>query len=213
VICFNGDGKKKVYVAVLTPDLTDDYDKKECLSCQSYDKCMKILKDEGYDPNNFKGIKQFETSKHRVLLETAENHTLDNPTLAHLCIAGGNGVTTTLDSTETDLFSIFSIRLIPVEKKVMRMGESGLIIARYSVNYGGKSDAGYAPEQTGYSLDFPRKVPVVKAFITDDGVLDALVSREEARIRSAVDAFNQGRDEPVLVTPFLREALRVRKNG
>lgn len=211
MICYNGDGKKKVYVAVLMPDLTNDYVKKECLSCQSYNRCTKILNDEGYDPNNFKGIKQFETSKHRVLLETAENHMLDNPTLAHLCIAGGNGVTTTLDSTETDLFSIFSLHFIPVEKKVMRMGETGLIIARYSRSYGGKSDAGYAPEQTGYSLDIPNKVPVVKAFITDDGVLDALVSREEKSIRSAVKHFNKGRSEPVLVTSFLREALRVRK--
>ncbi len=205
------NGKQKVYVAVLTPDLTNDYDQKACRSCQNYDRYVKALKDEGYDPNNFKGIKQFETPKHVVLLETAENHTLDHPTLAHLCIAGGNGITTTLDSRETDLFTIFSLHFIPAEKKVMRMGESGLIIARYSISYGGKSGAGYAPEQAGYSLDIPKKVPVVKAFITDDRVLDALVSREEAKIRSAVKHFNKGRSEPVLVTPFLREALRVRK--
>ncbi|MBW2964570.1 hypothetical protein KY363_03860 [Candidatus Woesearchaeota archaeon] len=99
----------------------------------------------------------------------------------------------------------------PAEETVAELKGSGLIIARYSIFYGGPSKyTGNYPEDTGYALDLPKNVSTVKAFLTDDEVLDALVLREEARIRQAIDGLNKTLQQPVLITPFLEEALRVR---
>ena len=213
MICYNGvSEKQRVHVALFSEFLYADPFKDKCAVCSHYEKCAEKLKElNGYDRDNFHDIKQLVTPKHVVLLEKPDDHSIDNPTNALLGIAGNNeqkGLA--VSSKEVGSRLIFTIKVLTDEQFVSNMRDSGLIIARYSQSYA-QNKGGRAPAESGYSLDIPKRIPVVKAFITDDAVLDALVSREEARIRSAVDAFNASRAEPVLVTPFLSEALRVRK--
>ncbi len=177
---------KIVRVAVLTPYLTRDmserYDE-ECL--------QKQIEKFGYDPNNFKDVSELNTKKFRVLLETNDRHTLSAPTLADLAIEG---------MTEGD------------ERDITSFKGSGLIVVRYSTFYGGTSRyTGNSPEEAGYALDSPKKVGVIKALITNDRFLDALVKRELKKIQSALTAFNKTQPEPVLITPYLAEALKVQK--
>lgn len=202
--------KQKVHVAVLTPYLNENFEQ-VLKGRPDYYQCMDKALESGYDRNNFCGISQFETPKHLVLLEKGERVSID-PKASDLCIAGSNNVMRVmLEQRLPPPAWIALATIMPDIKIIMNWKDSGLIVARYSMSYGGRSKTGNLPEETGYSLDIPKKVPVVKAFITDDAVLDALVSREEERIRSAIEDFNQDQAEPVLVTPFLREALRVRK--
>ncbi len=185
------NGKKIVYAAILTPYLSGDFEK-ECKSCPKVNECVEKQRGFGYDANNFNGVRKFETLNHVVMLETGKDHTTPSPSFADFAVAGNTFLG---------------------EMQVRALSRGGLLIARYSTFYPEKSEyTDTMPGDAGYSLDIPKKVSVVKAFITDDAVLDALVSREEEKIRSAVENFNQGRAEPVLVTPFLSEALRVRKN-
>jgi len=173
-----------VKVAVLTPYLTRD------LSDRYDDQYLQIQKEKfGYDPNNFKDTSELSTKKFRVLLETTQNHTLGSPTLADLCIIG-------MDERS--------------EKEITGFKGSGLVVVRYSAFYGGTSRyTGNSPEESGYSLDLPKKVAVVKALITNDKFLDALVKRELKKIQTALTAFNKTQPEPVLITPYLAEALKV----
>jgi hypothetical protein len=48
--------------------------------------------------------------------------------------------------------------------------------------------------------------------MTNDNFLEALVSREETRIRNAIEELNKGKESaPILITPYLSEALKVRR--
>ncbi|MFA5724608.1 MAG: hypothetical protein WC979_10220 [Candidatus Pacearchaeota archaeon] len=150
----------------------------------------------GYDINNLHGIKFLSTPrKNTVRLITRENspdirirEVIDND----LAIVG---------STESS------------EERVHSIMGSGLIVARYSIFYGGPS--GYtssSPESSGYSLDLPKVVGCAVQLMTDDNFLEALVSREETRIRNAIEQLNKGKESaPILITPYLAEALKVRR--
>ncbi|MBW2970142.1 hypothetical protein KY319_03395 [Candidatus Woesearchaeota archaeon] len=218
MICYNGDnGKSKFYVAIMASDLTSDPIKRlrdECGSCGELEMCVdKIRNDPGYKSFGFlRGISQLESLKRVINIETGENHSLDSPYKADFIVAGcrdrivGGGI-----SPRASGLSVVIYR-VPVELFVMSAMDSGLLVARCSSSYGGKSElSGNLPEESGYSFDIPKNALAVKTLITDDSFLDALVSREEKKIKSAVKKFNKQWNEPVLITPFLKKALEVEK--
>jgi hypothetical protein len=142
----------------------------------------------GYDPANLHGVRFLRTESGRLVkLDTAEDHESRMPTDSLMAIAG---------STES------------AEDNIRGLRGTGLIVARYSIFYGGPSGyTGRTPEQGGYALDIPKKVETAKALITDDAVIDALVAREADKIREAIGELNKRLNVPVLVTPYLEEAL------
>ncbi|MCX6709249.1 MAG: hypothetical protein NTW67_06415 [Candidatus Woesearchaeota archaeon] len=165
----DGDGKRQVHVAILTPFLSYNF-KADC---------------EGRKDGKFEA---------RVaILETTDVNLVPCKVFADFAIAGQS----TLG-----------------EMEVYVLKGSGLIVARYSKFYPGNSEYTHSsPERAGYSLDIPKKEYVVKDFLSNDRVLEALLSRNEERIEFAVDVFNRWRSAPVLITPYLKEALRVKRNG
>ena len=150
----------------------------------------------GYDINNLHGIKFLNTPKKNIVrLITREN----NPDIR---------INEVIDN---DLAIVGSTE--GPEEKVRSIMGSGLVVARYSIFYGGPS--GYtsnSPESSGYSLDLPKVVGCAVQLMTNDNFLEALVSREEARIRNAIEELNKGKESaPIRVTPYLSEALKVRR--
>ncbi len=177
-----------IKVAILTTYLTEDFAEKYQ---DSQERLNVHIEKYGYDPKNFKDTRQLVTPKRIVLLETDERHTVEKPHLCDFAVAG---------STET------------MEDAVFNMRGTGIIVARYSTFYNGTSRyTGNTAAEGGYSLDMPKRTDVVKSFLTNDNVLDAIVAREEAKIRQVIDEFNRGLAHPVLITPYLAEALKVQR--
>lgn len=180
--------KSVIKAAIMTPYLTADFKERY----QDSDEKLRVHMEKfGYDPNNFRGVDKLVTPKHIVLLETNDKHTVPHPAMCDFAVAG---------STES------------MEDAVMSMMGSGIIAARYSTFYKGCSRyTGNSPEESGYSLDIPKKVEIVKAFLTSDAVLESILARELNKIKSALKEFNAGLAQPVLITPFLEEALKVKR--
>ena len=177
------DDKKMFNAAIMTPYLYEN------LSAEGYD--QEYIKTQiehfGYDSKNLNGTKFLETDKFLVRLNTKDDHNHDRPDLIVIGSAGHS------------------------EDTVESMKRSGIIVARYSIFYGGPSQyTGNAPEEGGFSLDLPKSVAVAKGLLTSDGVLEAILAREEGKIRSALDDLNSKVNPPVLITPFLSDALRAR---
>jgi len=98
------------------------------------------------------------------------------------------------------------------ECEVQCMRGTGLIIARFSKFYGRPSEyTGKMPGESGYSLDMHKSADTVRVLLTDDKILDSLVSRNEIEIINALAKFNKERWEPVIPTHHLTEALKVKK--
>jgi hypothetical protein len=177
------DDKKMFNAAIMTPYLYEN------LSAEGYDEAYirAQIKKFGYDPDNFNGTKFLETDKFLVKFHTLDDHTNERP---NLIVIGSSGYS---------------------ESIIENMKRSGIIVARYSIFYGGPSQyTGNTPEEGGYSLDLPKSVAVAKALLTHDGVLEAILAREEGKIRSALEDLNKNVSQPVLITPFLADALRAR---
>ncbi len=187
-----------VRVAILTTYLTDTMEdlKQWCDrvrdTTEGAEKLMKWqMEKAGFNPQNFAGVKVLNSAKGRtVFLETPEDHTLDKPEFADFAVAG---------CTESKEHIVnYQLR------------GSGLIVGRYSMFYGGRSKySGNTAGESGYALDIPKKVETVKALLTDDASLEALLARDESGIRKALSGLNKRLDEPIIVTPFLSEALKV----
>jgi hypothetical protein len=193
-----------VRVAILTPYLTNSLENirnpglAKCEGCGQTETCDTYkaaqeryfkfqVEKAGFNPENFRGVKSIATPNGLVILETPRDHTLASPTMADFAIAG---------STE------------PGEDEVEGFKGSGLVVARYSMFYGNPSRySGRTPEQGGYALDIPKEVSTVKAILSDDRFLDAIVARDESRIREAVEGLNKSLAQPVLITPYLSVAL------
>jgi len=95
------------------------------------------------------------------------------------------------------------------EEKVREMKDLGFIVARFSIFYGGKSGyTGTYPEEAGYSLDFPKNLEVLRPTLTNKEMLKALDSRELNYIEEVVAKVNAQLREPILITPYLKEALK-----
>jgi hypothetical protein len=152
----------------------------------------------GYDPDNLNGIKFLQTPKKNIVkLSTRENsHDITTRNVINHDLA-------IVSSTES------------VEERVSLMKGSGLVVARYSIFYGESSGyTGNLPKSSGYSLDLPKIVGCAVALMTDDNFLEALVSREEARIKNAIEELNRGKElATILITPYLTEALKINRNS
>jgi len=180
-----------VKVAILTPYLSDDLAKRA-----DADYVRLHTEKFGYDPNNFHNVRALESPLGRNVFiihrdDLSFKEAVFGPVGSDFCIAGNTS---------------------QGEKEIEMLKGSGLIIGRYSTFYGRCSGyTGNAPEDAGYALDIPKHVEVVRNLLTHDGFLEAVVAREESSIRAALDALNAQLEQPVLITPFLVEALGVRR--
>ncbi|MBT7903668.1 hypothetical protein HN587_07430 [Candidatus Woesearchaeota archaeon] len=181
----DGD-KKRIIVGLFSPYLYEN------MSERFDSKYITMQKEKfGYESENLNGTKTLSTDKFIVRLDRQGDHESRGPDDLTLGIIGST------DAAEDDVRS---------------WKGSGLVVARFSIFYGNPSQyTGNYPEESGYSLDFPKDIATVREFLHDDSVLDALVAREESQIRSAIESFNSGVANPVLVTDYLHYALRCRK--
>lgn len=139
----------------------------------------------GYDPNNLIKDRNIITDRNLVVIETPQEHSPNRP---HLMIKG---------CTREN------------EESVNNGKGTGILFARYSIFYSEPSDyTGNYPGDVGYSFDIPKNPNVVKALIKNDDFLEAIVARDEAKIRQALDSFNSNIEKPILVTEYLTEALK-----
>ncbi len=179
-------GKKIVRVAVLTPYLTERLSR--------HDHSEGFIQEQkemfGYDPHNLNGERTLETPERIVRLETPGDHTMPCPLEADMIVAGS-----------VDF----------VEDRVMALKRTGVIVARYSIFYGGPSKyTGRTPEESVYAIDIPKQVSAARALLTDDGVLKALEARDARLTREALAILNATLPQPVIATSFLEEALSVK---
>jgi hypothetical protein len=97
---------------------------------------------------------------------------------------------------------------VPAEREVMSLMDSGIVVGRYSIFYGGCSDySGCRPEEAGYSLDIPKNTGVVRALLQSDSFFESLKGRDETGIRKSLEELSRGFSNPIIVTPFLSTAL------
>ncbi len=178
------DLEKKLIVAIFTPYLYEDMRK----AGYSEQYIREQVEKYGQDHDNLQGVKTVKTQSGRLVkLDTPDDHESKGPDDVLMAIHG---------STES------------AERMILAHKGTGLIVARYSIFYGGPSGyTGRTPEEGGYALDIPKKVETARALITDDAVIDALVAREAGKIRDAIDGMNKRLNVPVLVTPYLEKAL------
>jgi hypothetical protein len=180
--------KNPVKVAILTPYLTERLENVPDVEEQ--------IIGFGYDPDNLSDTKKINTPNNTVLIASPDyiinmRGDIDPSKLegANLVIAG---------STEAG------------EDEVKSLKGSGLIVARYSIFYGGVSDyTGNSPAVTGYSLDIPKGVQFVKALLTDDATLDAIVEKDTQKIKDALTELNKKITTPILTTEYLDEVVNV----
>lgn len=144
----------------------------------------------GYNSQNFKDVERIITPEFCVLINKSQRFYHDLPIKGDLVIAG---------SAEDS------------EEVINRIHGSGLIVARYSIFYGGNSRyTNQSPAQGGYALDIPKNHGTVEQFLNNDKMLDALITRDEKKIRSALDGLNATLAQPILATSYLSEALEIR---
>jgi hypothetical protein len=175
--------KNQIYVALLSNYLTENFvdrgDDPEYVKMQE--------EKYDYNRNNFSNIKSFETDSINVKLEKWSDHDLKSPILADFAIAS---------ATEN------------WEDVVRSYRGSGLIIARYSIFYGGPSHyTERFPQDSGYALDIPKNIGTVKALLKDSMFLTSLMERNKSGIESALSKFNKEVKIPVLITPYLETVL------
>ncbi len=177
--------KPEIKIALCTPYL---YKSAETFESNPTE-LEKQMQKYGYNPNNFHNTKFLETNKYLLHLENGTDHQTERAEDCHLMIAG---------CTED------------TEQNVFRIKHSGALVARYSIFY--SKPSGYTnikPENAGYSFDIPKNIDTVRAFLTNDQLLESILEREEQKIRNAVNALNKNIAAPILITPYLTEALKI----
>jgi len=183
-IAYKQEEISDVKVAILTPYLIRSFS-----DIKDPEEMKAQIEKFGFDPDNLAGTSSLFTPKGKVVrLETCENHTLASPMLADLVISGCAGI----------------------QEIIVRAAMStGAVIARYSIFYGKPSEyTGLLPEEAGFALDIPKNVKTVKSMLTNDELLDALVSREHSKIQEAIKALNRNLSEPILITHHLESVLK-----
>ncbi len=171
--------KQNVRVGVLTPYLARSIE--ELAPIEQFEQ-MVLFRAE---PDNLKNVNYLETPKFRVKLEKQPEGIMP----PQLIIIGST------IQAEADVSSIST-------------GFPQVIIARYSIFYGGPSGyTGVRPEQAGYSLDLPKSVAVAKKLLTHDMFLEALVNKNLANLRDALADINKDLAQPILETPRLEIIL------
>ena len=85
---------------------------------------------------------------------------------------------------------------------------TGTIVARYSIFYGGPSQyTETLPEDAGYSLDLPKDTSIVKKMLNDDYFLESIMDRKEDAIVDSIERLNRELKQPILITSYLPKAL------
>jgi hypothetical protein len=175
--------KPELRIALLTPYL---YESVETFDPENLEWQMQKCR---YNPNNLHDVKFLETDKYLLRVENPQEHSTERPEDCHFVISG---------CTKGG------------EKDIFQMKSSGTLVGRYSVFYGKPS--GYTnikPEDAGYAFDIPKDMGTIKALLRSDLLLESILEREEAKIRLAIDILNQEAAMPILVTPYLSEALKI----
>jgi len=196
MVCLNTkqsqEKQKPFRIFIGTPYLTEGIEDYKCPI-----EMLQQMALYGYDPNNLHGVEFLKTPKNNIVKLSTEENSKD------MLIS---------DVVNHDLAIVGSAK--SVEERVQMIRGSGLVVARYSIFYGKPSGyTGNSPESTGYSLDLPKVVGCATTLMTDDNFLEALVSREETRIRSAIAELNKGKESaPILITPYLSKALEVERS-
>jgi len=187
--------RRQMKIAILTPYLTES-----ARSVESwYSKKFLEEQEEKYefDPNNLSDVDGVRLPRLNVQIKSAnpQGYVDDVLNLAR----------------NSDFVITGSAR--GTEGEVMSLKGSGVLVARYSIFYGGPSNyTGRRPEDGGYAFDIPKNTDTVRKLLTEQPFLEAILDRDEERIRTALHGLNmqlQGR--PVLATPYLTEALMVGK--
>jgi hypothetical protein len=183
-LCTMASTNNHVRVLIATPYLTENL-----LQNGYCEECVQVQRENfGYDPDHLIGAGTIiRTQRHVVEIETKEKNSGRAP---HLMVIGCTR---------------------GAEEAVTSLKGSGILCARYSIFYGGPSDyTGNYPDEAGYALDIPKDPSVVHALLRYDEFLESIIAREEERIRTAVDHFNEANTgaQPILITDYLREALK-----
>jgi len=185
--------KQELRVALLTPYLAERMEDRE-----TAEYVREQREKYGYDSNNFSSIDRFDATNASVKLLKPRLHRRST-------------IDTYVDPHRSDIVLIGSAR--DVEYGLRDNKDKGAINARFSIFYGGPSNyTGFQPEESGYALDLPKDVSVARALITHPTVIEGLLKRDEGIIRSGIDELNKDLPQPVLITPFLSEALKVKVN-
>ena len=189
--------KPEVKVAIWTPYLSESLGNfiKKCKSPEEFMFEIGVAK---YNPINLSGISKIETLKYKVNLyspdyEEARYRIQEINPSANLiitgCTRGG-------------------------EEEVMHLQKTGILIARYSLFYGGPSRyTNRMPESAGYSFDIPKEVSIVSSFLTHDSLLEGIINRNEDEIRASIDDLNKTIEQKIIITPYLTNALGIKKTG
>jgi hypothetical protein len=157
-----------------------------------------------YDPNNLKGMETLVTPNGKNVNIWAPEYSRSGRARCT--------IEQELLESRNDIDLLIAGSTSPGEREVSELRKSGIVIGRFSVFFGGSSGySGVSPGAGGYSLDIPKNVGIVKSLLHSDSVLESIANRDEGRIRSSIDQLNQELSQPILITPFLAEALEVRR--
>lgn len=184
---------REYQISVLTPYLSEGVKAFSTINLETQ------KKEYGFDPNNLNGIRELRTDKGSLVKIWAPEYRGTARQDARL-----------IELDCSDLIIASSTE--PGEDEVEGFKGSGLVFARFSIFYGNKSGySGRTPEQGGYSLDIPKHVQTVRSMLTIESVLEALAARNEQEIRKSLDELNKTLSRPILITPYLEQALSVRR--
>ncbi|MDP3882258.1 MAG: hypothetical protein Q8Q31_05265 [Nanoarchaeota archaeon] len=156
----------------------------------------------GHPPQNLSGTKHLTTPKFRVHLRNPEENGESYSQGFYPCL------------TDPKSTFIISGSAEQVEERIIGTKDSGILIARYSIFYGGKSNyTGRSAAESGYAFDMPKDVATARKLLTTDSVLEAIAARDEKAIVGSLEVMNRDLQYPVLITPFLHEVLNKRSGG
>ena len=175
----------KISVALLTPYLYKSFQE------SGFDEAtLKVQQEQfGYNPNNFSGTKTLQVGNLKLDFQTMESASVPHPACCDFAIAGNTRQT---------------------EGLIDSCKGTGLIVARYSISYGHSSDSGRMPEDTGYALDVFKDIRICKAMLNDKNFLEAILQRDAKAIRQSVDSLNTKLEFPIIITPYLEQALSLK---
>ncbi len=181
--------KPILFVDLKTPYLTDSFDDvvRQC----GIEHAIGEVVFSGQEVVTFSGVRRLTSPSGKVVGLTARGMSAERPgdceVIPDLYIAGA---------------------VEAMEANVMHAMNDGLLVARFSIFYGGPSHyTGRLPHEAGYSFDIPKSVDSVKTFLTDDDCLEALASRNPSRIRESLAKLNMNLRNPIIATPHLEVAL------
>lgn len=192
---------RDIQVGILTGYLYESLEKM-IAEAPSFEYALSQIFEFGHPPENLSGIKHFTTPKFRVHLRNPEENGNSYGQGFYPCLGDPRSAFIISGSAEQ------------VEERIIGAKNSGILIARYSIFYGKNSNyTGRTAGESGYAFDMPKDVATARKLLTTDSVLEAIAARDEKAICESLDVMNRDLKYPVLVTPFLHEALQHRRPG